>query len=368
MAAHPLLLLGAYGQRNLGDDALLEVFIAQLGGEPLLVNSATPGETAARYGVATLPTYSPLASPALARRILDARAIVFGGGSLLKEIEGGQAARLRYMLRILALLELGRRAGKPTAMLGVGVGPLRAPLFRRLARLAAERATLVCVRDQASAALLRAIGVTRPVVVTADPVYLREPPRPARPAGLCRVVVIPRYSLGAAERAALAAACDHLVEQMGAELLFVPFQTGYGPQYDDTAAAYALLGRMRRREAARVETPGSTEAALALIGGAELVVSARLHGLIFAAICGVACLGLDYEPKVRGVMADAGQAAACLALPDLAAGRLTGMLDAFWPQRDQIGHGLAAHARAARVAARLNFDLFAGLGRYALAA
>lgn len=368
MGAHPLLLLGAYGQRNIGDDALLEVFIEHLGGEPLLVNSARPAETAARYGVTALPTYSLWSSPNLARRILDARAVVFGGGSLLKEIEGGQAARLGYMLRILTLIEAGRRAGKPTAMLGVGIGPLRAPLFRHLARLAAERATLVCVRDQASAALLRAIGVARPVTVTADPVYLLDPPPSVRPPSPRRVVVIPRYSLGAAESAALAAACDHLVARTGAQLLILPFQAGYSQHFDDLAAAQALLGQLRLRAAAQVLVPDSPQATLGLIGGAELVISARLHGLIFAAIAGVACLGLDYEPKVRGVMADAGQAEACLGLPGLAAGQLPALIDTIWPDREPIGARLAAYARAARPAARRNFELFAALGACALAA
>lgn len=368
MGAQHLLLLGAYGQHNIGDDALLEVFVAQLGGEPLLVNSATPAETAARYGVDVLPTYNLWASPGRARGVLDARALVFGGGSLLKEIEGSVAARLRYMLRIIGLLELGRRTGKPTAMLGVGMGPLHTPIFRRLARIAAERTSLVCVRDRASAELLRSIGVRRPATLTADPVFLLEPPpRPLR-AGPSRVVVIPRYSLGPAESAALAAACDHLVARTGARLTIVPFQTGYRACYDDLPAAHELLGRMRWRDSAEVVVPRSAQAALALLGGAELVLSARLHGLVFAAICGVAALGIDYEPKVRGVMAEAGQAEACLTLPELAAGRLPAMIDEFWPRRESMGHALAAYALAARSAAMRNFELFEALRPLALAA
>lgn len=362
-----LLLMGAYGQRNLGDDALLEVFIDQLRGEPLMVNSATPRETAERYGVATVPTYGPWPTPALARGLLGARAVIFGGGSLLKEIEGGGAARVRYMLRIIALLELSRRAGRPSAMLGVGIGPLRAPLFRRMARMAAERAGLVCVRDQASADLLRDVGVRRPVHVTADPVYLLEP-RWYVPDRAGRVVVIPRYSLAPAESAALAAACDHLVARHGARLAIVPFQTSYRAHYDDLPAAQALWSRMRERAFAEIVVPATTQEALRLISGAELVVSARLHGLIFAAVAGVAGLGLDYEPKVRGVMADAGQAEACVSLPELAAGRLPAAIDALWPRREEVGQALAAYARVARERAARSFELLADLCPVAVAA
>ncbi len=367
MGAGHLLLMGAYGQRNLGDDALLEVFLTQLHGESLMVNSATPRATSERYGVATLPTYGLWPSPALMRGLLAAEAVVFGGGSLLKEIEGNWFARLRYLARILALLELTQRLGRPSAMLGVGMGPLHTPLFRRMARMAAERTSLICVRDQASADLLHAIGVQRPVHVTADPVYLLEPRGlAARRAG--RVIIIPRYSLTPAECTALARACDHLVQCHGATLTIMPFQTGYRTQYDDLPVAQALRAQLSERTAAEIVVPTTTEEAMNLIREAELVVSARLHGLIFAALNGVAGLGLDYEPKMRGVMTDAGQVAFCVALPELTAGRLPAVLDTLWPRREQVGRALAAYARVARSGAARNFALFATLRPVAVTA
>jgi len=90
---------------------------------------------------------------------------------LLKEIEGGALARLLYFVRIFALLLFAKLAGRPCAMLGVGVGPPDRPFYRHLARLAANLTDLICVRDSASRDLLRAIGVRGPVHVTADPVF-----------------------------------------------------------------------------------------------------------------------------------------------------------------------------------------------------
>jgi polysaccharide pyruvyl transferase WcaK-like protein len=99
-----IFLLGAYGQKNLGDDALLEVFLEQFGAPSVIVNSAQPRETSRRYGVETVATYSGLPRFRRLRALLAAQALVFGGGSLLKEIEGGPIARLGYFLRIFALL------------------------------------------------------------------------------------------------------------------------------------------------------------------------------------------------------------------------------------------------------------------------
>ena len=66
-----VFILGAYGQRNLGDDALLEVFTEQFADYRVVVNSARPEETARQYGVDAVPTY--LGWPRFARlRALDA--------------------------------------------------------------------------------------------------------------------------------------------------------------------------------------------------------------------------------------------------------------------------------------------------------
>jgi polysaccharide pyruvyl transferase CsaB len=357
MSERHVLLLGAYGQHNLGDDALLEIFLRQLRHAPVVVNSASPQATAARFGVRAIATYGHGKESAQLRALTDAGAVVFGGGSLLKEIEGGVVARLRYLVRILGLIALCRLAGRPSAMLGVGMGPLQRPLYRGLARLAANQADLICVRDNDSADLLRAIGVTRPVHVTADPVFLlAAPPAPAKRTR--RVVVIPRYSLSAAERDQLAASCDHMIATYEVQVLLMPFQTGYLAQYDDLAAARAIHQRMAQHQHARICTPGSPREALALISGAELVLSARLHGLIFAALCGVPPIGIDYEVKMRSFLKEVGQPMASLSLPDLAGGGLPKLIDARWGQRDTAIQALTAHIQSLRVAARQNFALF----------
>ena len=166
-----IFLLGAYGQNNLGDDALLEVFLEQLRDMRVVVNSAQPAQTRRRYGVETVATYSRRQRLSRARTLLSADAIVFGGGSLLKQTEGGFINRLFYFLRIFILLGFGKLFGRPTAMLGIGIGPLTQPLYCRMARHAANLTDLICVRDNESRDLLLALGVRRPIHVTADPVF-----------------------------------------------------------------------------------------------------------------------------------------------------------------------------------------------------
>jgi polysaccharide pyruvyl transferase CsaB len=368
-----IFLLGAYGQNNLGDDALLEVFLEQFREAKVVVNSAQPADTSRRYGVETVATYWGLPRFRRLRALMRSDLLVFGGGSLLKEIEGGLLARLLYFARIFALLLFCRLAGRPSAMLGVGIGPLDHPLYCRLSRLAAELTDLICVRDAASRDLLLAIGVRKTIHVTADPVFtlttddrrpttseIRSPMVSGQSSvvgGHPSVVVIPRYSLDETQQAALAAACDHLVEAYGARITFLPFQTGFRARFDDVPATRGVQARMRHAAAAELLVAETPRAALAAIGQADLVLSARLHGLIFATLGGVAAVALDYEVKVRSFMAETGQADTCVSFAELAAGALPTALDRAWERRAERGADVGAQVQSLRERATQNFTL-----------
>ena len=367
MALQQILMLGAYGQNNLGDDALLEVCLAHLRASHLVVNSAQPEQTRRRYGVDVVATYNAWPQFRRPRALYSSDAVVFGGGSLLKEIEGGTFARLLYFLRIFLVLIFARLFGRPTAMLGVGIGPLSHPLYRWLSCRAANLTNLICVRDRESHDLLVQIGVRRPIHTTADLVFclgdgdVADSAGAPDPATGPTAVVIPRYSLSAIQVTALAAACDHLVEAYGVRVQIVPFQTGYAAKYDDLVVARAVLAQMRHASAAEVLVPETPQAALAVISHADVVLSARLHGLIFAAIRGVAMVGLDYEVKVRSFLAEVGQGAMNVSLNDLEAGRLPAVLDVAWEQRHTASAAIRDQFCQLRTRSLQNFEYFAEL-------
>ena len=361
---HTYFLLGAYGQNNLGDDALLEVFLKQLSDARLIVNSAQPAETQRRYGVEAVATYSSWPRLRRPRALWRSNAIVFGGGSLLKEIEGSVLARLLYFFRIFLILLFGKLFGRPTAMLGVGIGPLDRPLYRWLSRHAANLTDLICVRDADSRDLLHAIGVRRPIHVTADPVFTLDSERPASNATPSleterpTLVVVPRYSLSESQVAALAAACDHMVEAHGARVCFVVFQTGYRARFDDAATARAVQAHMRHADQAELRIPETSGAALELIGQANMLLSSRLHGLIFATLRGVATIALDYEIKVRSFMREIGQEEASVSLDELADGKLPSVLDTVWAKRHERGADARTQMQALRARSLENFVHF----------
>ncbi|MBN8590204.1 MAG: polysaccharide pyruvyl transferase family protein [Anaerolineae bacterium] len=358
-----VFLLGAYGQNNLGDEALLEVFLQQFPDAEITVNSAQPELTAERFGVKSVGTYwnwPPRFSRL--RAMLQADVFIFGGGSLLKEIEGGPVQRLAYFARIFFILILARLFGKQTAMLGVGMGPLEHRLYKTLTRLAAALPDLICVRDQDSADLLKSIGVKRTVHVTADAVFtLQNRAEPGKALsvdiGKPYAVVVPRYSLTHEQQQQIAAACDHLVEAGGLQIILLPFQTAYKSEFDDSAAAEFIRQQMRHSGAATVWNTEDVHAAYEVIGKAQMVVSARLHALVFASMQQVPPIALSYEVKVRSFMAEAGQSDSCLNLKELEAGALPGVIDRVWATREEIASALQTRLEGLKQHSRQNFEL-----------
>ncbi|MGB0111963.1 MAG: hypothetical protein WBP59_01965, partial [Ilumatobacteraceae bacterium] len=112
-----VLFLGTHGQFNVGDELLLETFLGQLGSQHrFMVNSYDPARTAAaldgRYDVDVFDTAS--GRLALLGRIRRCDAVVFGGGSILKELYAS-VGRWRHatLVMVLALVIVAKMFRRP---------------------------------------------------------------------------------------------------------------------------------------------------------------------------------------------------------------------------------------------------------------
>jgi polysaccharide pyruvyl transferase CsaB len=362
-----VVLLGAYGQHNLGDDALLEVFLEQFAGAEIVVNSATPLSTETTYGVRALPTRIPSSFLHMVRALIRADLVVFGGGSLLKDLEGNRLQQFLYNLRLCSALVACRVARVPTAMVGNGAGPFAKRSTRIVARFAARHATSMSVRDPESAELLRGIGVRRPIRVTADPVLTwagRVEPAAAQPSREPLMIVAPRYSLTERELSLLAHVADHWIERTGGRVQFMPFQTGFLSTFDDALACDAIPKRMRHAEQTTMTVPATPAEAIELLRHADLVASVRLHALIFAALVGVPTAAFSYDPKVASFMHAIDQADAVVDVHASDMEMAETMIERVWSSRASRAKQIAHRASELNEVADGDFaELFARFGR-----
>src|SRR5581483_11844545 len=166
---HRVLLAGAFGQGNPGDEALLRAFVSELHGFELVATSSDPRETAAAHGIEAVPARD---GRAVARAARCSDAVVFAGGTVFKTLDPRCGRRPSALLRNAAALAGGARAmGRPLAMVGVGVGALPTRSSRALARGLVRAADLLVLRDEESAAALAAAGAPAPLRVGADPAW-----------------------------------------------------------------------------------------------------------------------------------------------------------------------------------------------------
>jgi len=126
-----VLLVGAFGQGNPGDEALCAAFVTALGAADVVVASGDPGATARRHGVRAIAD-SPAA---VARELHRCDAVVVGGGTVFKTLRRSTSRRPTSLLRNACLLTAAAKAtGKHVAFVGVGAGDLHGRLARALAR------------------------------------------------------------------------------------------------------------------------------------------------------------------------------------------------------------------------------------------
>ena len=140
--------------------------------------------------------------------------------------------------------------------------------------------------------------------VTADPVFTMKPVSKERAKELLKAEEIPtdKPIVGVSVRnwknlssftTDLAALCDKIHDKLGCEIVFIPMQ-----QPNDSVISENVRKNMKSNSYLIKENCTPQEL-MGIIGTMELVISMRLHTLIFAANRAVPMLGFVYDPKIE---------------------------------------------------------------------
>ena len=298
-----VVMSGYYGFGNAGDDAILDsiqqAIRAASDDVSVTVLSNDPELTRRQYGLDAIPRFRVLR---VFRALRQGDVLLSGGGSLLQD-----TTSTRSLLYYLSVIRCAQWLHKPVMLYANGIGPVRRPANRRRVRQVVEKAALVTLRDHASAMELKQMGITRPVQVTADPVFHLEPADEERslellgsaglPPGKPFVAVSVREWHNTGDfYSQLAGLCGHLRREHGLEVLFLLMQ----PPRDGKATE---LVRFYMEEPSYVlNAPTTPRELMGVLGQARLCLAMRLHTLIFAARMAVPAMGLVYDPKVASYL------------------------------------------------------------------
>lgn len=165
MTARHLLLIGFFGEGNLGDDAILRgIASAMPPGTPIL---ATASATPLPAGIVAIRRRGIASWPAFIGALRGSRLVVASGGLLQDWSFEGVSF---YALRLCA----ARLAGVPAALLGAGIGPLRGRAARKLAAAALFGIDVCMLRDAESVHLFHRL-TGRPAHLGTDWSWALEP-------------------------------------------------------------------------------------------------------------------------------------------------------------------------------------------------
>ena len=340
-----VVICGAYGRGNAGDDAILEAILQEMRAidpdMPITVLTKDPKATRLTYRVRTAGRMDVLTWKKAMRH---AALYINGGGSLIQDVTSR-----RSLWFYLHNIQAAHKAGCKVQMYGCGIGPVLREQHRQLAaRVLNASVDVITLREPDSLKELQSMGVTKPeILLTADPaltlpaansdeidsVLLRSgiPPRGNY---LCFAL---RNWKGFEEKAPLfGQAAQYAHETYGLTPVFAAVEKHLDPVAGRLAAAGLKIPHYFLDDA------GSAGTIIGALSRMQAVVSMRLHALIFAAGQGIPLAGVVYDPKVSAFLRYIGQEN-FQDLSSLTLERLKAMID------QAVGAPVSPEAQAAAV-------------------
>ena len=325
-----VVICGAYGKGNSGDNAILNAIVEQLHhidpDLPITALSRDPMETKLCAGIDAVYTFSVFKIGRLLRRT---KLYISGGGTLMQD-----ATSTRSLLYYLFSIRQAHRRGCKVMLYGCGIGPIsKERNQKRTAKVLNRYVNIISVRDRYSIDTLEQLGVTEPEIhLNADPALLIDPPdtdelrsylrRSGLVEGKSYVMIALRPWDGFTEKiGAFAAAAEYLHREYG----LIPLLYAMEPARDE-AAVKAVAEKIHCPHLVLSAGTNGAEI-LSLVRRMSLVISMRLHTLIFASGQGVPVVGIVYDPKVSGFLDYLGQDL-YLPLQEVNLGALADLIDA----------------------------------------
>lgn len=305
------VVCGAYGKGNAGDDAILEAIVKELRDIdpdlPVWVLSRRPKETRQRYRVNALYTFD---LPRFFHRLGRTTLYINGGGSLMQDVTSRRS--LWFYLLTISMAHLRKNK---VLMYGCGIGPIRYPSNRRLcSRVLQKNVDAITLRDVNSKSELEDMGIDAPkVILSADPTVILPAAPPEVTDGLLESCGMARdgkyicFTLrtwpGFEDKVdAFTEAARYAWEKHGLTPVFLPIEARL-----DNVAAGMVTRRLDGVPHFVIPQSASSYHTIGLFARMQVVVSMRLHALVFAAGQGVPLVGVVYDQKISSFLDYIGQ-------------------------------------------------------------
>lgn len=324
-----VVLCGAYGKGNSGDEAILKSINIELHSVdstmPIWVISRNVKETRAIHKVNSLYTFNFFT---MMKKFKNADVYINGGGSLIQDVTS-----TRSLYYYLFTIFLAKKLGCKVMMYGCGIGPVSLARNRKLAaKIINKYVDVITLRDDISREELGRMGANKPkIIMSADPTLILSG---ASATALEDALEIENIDLsknyigfGLRKWTSFDSVIDEIVgsaeyafEKYGLIPLFIPIEFP-GDVYVAEKVAKKLKCPYKI-----IKNRHPIEVTISILSKMKCVVGIRLHSLMFSAGRGVPVVGLSYDVKVDGFLKYIG-AENCIKLEDIKAANINICID-----------------------------------------
>ena len=300
-----ILMSGYYGYNNSGDEAILTTIYNNIQKIDRNINitvlSRDPEETMAEYGFQDVVSRFDFFK--VMSEIKKCDILLSGGGSLLQD-----TTSTRSLMYYLFIIEWAKIMHKKVMLYANGIGPVSKKANRRMVKRVVSKADIITLREEASKNELISMGIPdNNLFVTADPVFTMEAETREKSKLLLQEAGIPddKGIIGVSVRnwkndsdfaEKFACICDEIHDKFNKSIVFIVM---HNP--NDTNISKSVMQKMKN-EAYILEKNYCPKEIMGMIGEMDLVLSMRLHTLIFATKQRVPIVGFVYDPKINSYL------------------------------------------------------------------
>ena len=299
-----VLICGAYGKGNSGDEAILRSIIASMRSIdpllPLTVMTRKPEETRLLYGVRAIYTFNV---PRFLRIAKRTKLFINGGGSLIQDSTSSRSLWY-YLFTIWA----AKWRGAKVLMYGCGIGHVQRSYNRKIAKMVLDRnADIITLRDAISRKELLEMGITKPDVRdSADPAMSLTPVDDELACAYLRnhgldpdgnyICFSLRPWKDFDNYAAFAEAADYAKERYGLTPVFMPIET------PTDLVPSNKTSQLMHNGSYLLPAPQQVELTMAVLRRMQMMCAMRLHALVFSAAANTPFIAVSYDIKVQSFM------------------------------------------------------------------
>lgn len=300
-----IILSGYFGYDNLGDEAILYSMIEglkTLENVELVALSANPEKTTQKFGIRAAER---MKVGTLLKEIKNCDLFISGGGSLFQDVTSK-----RSIYYYLGLLFLAKKIFKKKVMIySQGIGPVLDSSNRKKMKAMFNDLDCINVRDKESKKELLDMGVNREISVTADTVFMLPSADSQWGHALFEkmgvdvqektvgISIRPWKDLDKTIVEEIKNTIEHL-QDTGVNIVLLPF---HHPG-DLTLSKMVYNSLNDKKNVFLIEESLNEREMLSVIANIDIMLSMRLHGLIFGVVGGAYPIGISYDPKINSLM------------------------------------------------------------------